>query len=75
MPPSLGAISKRRRELFAQLRMRTLAPTLARSALRGVAMKTPGVSISSTFDAGNIEVVDLKDDCLLYTSPSPRDRG
>ena len=51
--------------------MRTLAPTLARSALRGVAMKAPGVSISSTFDAGNIEVVSISDDVQLKIKPDP----
>ena len=50
--------------------MRT-APLVARTALRGVATMKAPISISSTFDAGNIEVVDLKDDVQLKIRPDP----
>ena len=37
---------------------------------------SPGMSLGEIFSAGMVEVrLPLTDNCLLYTSPSPRDRG
>ena len=36
---------------------------------------TPVTKPETVVDAGAISVIDGRDGCLLYTSPSPRDRG
>jgi hypothetical protein len=35
--------------------------------------KSGGLDIIKEGEAGNLAVIDLLDNCLLYTSPSPRD--